>query len=282
MANQWFRMYQEFATDPKVQMMTEQMQRRYMMLMCMRCSNDLVTLQDDEIAFQLRIGADELAETKSLFIRKGFVDSSWNLLNWDKRQFSSDTSKARVAKHRALQKTKQTSGGNDDVTLHETKSNALEQNRTDTDIEAKASLSESAIPPDPVGQDIPAKPESKKPPVPPCPFDALIDAYESALPNLPAVTRSLFRDGVNGKATAQRWAWVMSANHEKGPRKGERLAVTQQDGIDWFTRFFTYAAGSEFLTGASGKFTGCSLGWLVTKANFEKVLAGNYHMEKVA
>jgi hypothetical protein len=110
----------------------------------------------------------------------------------------------------------------------------------------------------------------------------LVDAYESALPDLPGVTRSLFRDGVSGAATAKRWAWVLTATHEKGSKKGQRLAVTQQDGIDWFTRFFVYAAGSDFLTGANGKFSGCSLGWLVTKANFEKVLAGNYHMEKAA
>ena len=107
MANAWFRMYAEFATDPKVQMMTETMQRRYIMLLCLRCSNGLVTLHDEEVAFQLRISAEEMAETKALFIKKGFVDSAWNVLNWDKRQFVSDTSNARVAKHRALQKEKQ-------------------------------------------------------------------------------------------------------------------------------------------------------------------------------
>ena len=43
MANPWLRMYAEFAHDPKVQMMLEVMQRRYIMLMCMRCSNAPVT-----------------------------------------------------------------------------------------------------------------------------------------------------------------------------------------------------------------------------------------------
>jgi hypothetical protein len=45
MSNPWFRMYSEFAHDPKVQMMTEVMQRRYIMLMCMRCSNAIVTVR---------------------------------------------------------------------------------------------------------------------------------------------------------------------------------------------------------------------------------------------
>jgi hypothetical protein len=131
MANQWFRLYSEFATDPKVQMMNEPMQRRYIMLLCMRCSNNLVTLHDEEVAFQLRITHEELAETKELFIKKGFIDFSWDLQNWDKRQFPSDTSAARVAKHRALQKEKQKQPCNVTETLVERKCNALEQNRTE-------------------------------------------------------------------------------------------------------------------------------------------------------
>jgi len=131
MANQWLRLYAEFATDPKVQMMSEAMQRRYIMLMCLRC-NGVVTLQDEEVAFQLRITMDELAETKAIFIKKGFIDKSWNLNNWDKRQFASDTSNARVAKHRELQKAKQTDTSNNDVTLQKQKSNVLDTD-TDTD-----------------------------------------------------------------------------------------------------------------------------------------------------
>jgi hypothetical protein len=128
MANAWFRLYAEFAHDPKVQMLPEFMQRRYIMLMCLRCSNDLVTLHDDEIAFQLRISAEQLTETKALFVAKGFIDEDWNLINWEKRQFQSDTSSHRVAKHRAAKK----KGEKDDVTFQERYSNAPD---TDTDTE---------------------------------------------------------------------------------------------------------------------------------------------------
>lgn len=85
-ANTWFRMYSEFASDPKVQSMSESMQRRLMMLFCLRCGNVLATLQDDELAFALRISEDELSETKALFLRKGFIDEDWSIKNWDKRQ----------------------------------------------------------------------------------------------------------------------------------------------------------------------------------------------------
>jgi hypothetical protein len=134
MANPWFRMYAEFAHDPKVQMLSEAMQRRYLMLMCMRCSNTLVTLQETEVAFHLRITDEELAETKALFVSKGFIDEAWNLLHWEKRQFVSDTSNARVAKHRALQKQKQQEAGNRGVTLPKREANGLD---TDTDTDKK-------------------------------------------------------------------------------------------------------------------------------------------------
>jgi len=100
MANPWFRLYAEFAADPKVQIMSEVMQRRLIMLFCLRCSNDLVTLHDDEIAFHLRISNEDMAETKALFVSKGFIDSAWNVQHWEKRQFVSDSSAARVARHR--------------------------------------------------------------------------------------------------------------------------------------------------------------------------------------
>lgn len=140
MSNPWFRMYSEFAHDPKVQMMPEDMQRRYIMIMCMRCSNALVTLHETEIAFHLRISDEELARTKALFISKGFIDEDWNLLNWEKRQFSSDSSAARVAKHRANKK----NGGNADVTLQKRQSNALDTD-TDTDTD-KTAMSDKSDP----------------------------------------------------------------------------------------------------------------------------------------
>lgn len=137
--------------------------------------------------------------------------------------------------------------------------------------EAKASLSASSQPTDL------DEPDDG---VPPCPFDSLIDSYETALPVLPTVRRSLFAKGANGKALRARWRWVMTAKHERGERKGERLAITAEDGRAWFSRYFEYVADSDFLSGRNGKFQSCDLGWLVTAANFEKVLSGKYHHEQ--
>lgn len=98
--NPWFRMYSEFASDPKVQSLSEALQRRLTMLFCFQCSHTLLTLRDEEIAFAMRITDEQLVETKRVFIAKGFIDEGWILLNWDKRQFVSDKSTERTRAYR--------------------------------------------------------------------------------------------------------------------------------------------------------------------------------------
>lgn len=97
----WFRMYHEFATDPKVQMLSEADQRRFVMVLCFRCCNGDVTLHDADVAFQLRISDAEWSDTKARLIAKKLIDSDNIPTNWDKRQKASDSSKSRVYRHRA-------------------------------------------------------------------------------------------------------------------------------------------------------------------------------------
>lgn len=124
MANPWFRLYAEFASDHKIQMMSEAFQRRFVMLLCLRCSNGDVTLQDEEVAFQLRISNDDWLETKASFVAKNLIDKSNRVIAWERRQFVSDSSADRVARHRERKKHE----CNVTVTPPDT-----EQNRTDTD-----------------------------------------------------------------------------------------------------------------------------------------------------
>jgi len=135
MIMQWFKMYAEFAYDPKVQSMPEHMQRRLVMLFCLRCGDVTVTLDVTELAFALRVTEAELEETKALFMRKGFIDSEWNVLNWEKRQQPSDTSAARTRLWREKKKSQTQNGetGCDgcDVTVTSQKRHcdALDKNR---------------------------------------------------------------------------------------------------------------------------------------------------------
>jgi hypothetical protein len=108
MANPWFRLYSEFSSDPKIQSMSEPMQRRLVMLFCLRCGNVLETLQENEIVFALGISEEEWKETKELFVSKcfiRFIKGKCNITNWNKRQFISDSSTDRVRKYRANKET---------------------------------------------------------------------------------------------------------------------------------------------------------------------------------
>jgi hypothetical protein len=128
MANPWFRLYHEFATDPKVQMLSEVLQRRYIMLLCLRCCNGDVTLQDVAVAFQLRISADEYATTKAELMGAKLIDKDNKPTAWGTRQFDSDSSTARVRACRGKMKRP--------VTVTETKCNGTDTD-TDTDTDKK-------------------------------------------------------------------------------------------------------------------------------------------------
>ncbi|WP_348261011.1 hypothetical protein P8935_14505 [Telmatobacter sp. DSM 110680] len=111
----WFCMYSEWATDPKVQMLSEAMQRRMVMLFCDECAEQ-TPMSDEQRAFKWRITPEAVAETKALFLEYGIVDEDWNVLNWEKRQ-RRDLSTPRVQKHRAMKRGE---------TLHETDETASE------------------------------------------------------------------------------------------------------------------------------------------------------------
>ncbi len=266
MANTWFRMYAEFASDAKVQMMSEAMQRRLLMVFCLRCSDVTVTLSDDEIAFQMRISADELAETKALFVRKGFIDSAWNVLNWEKRQFASDSSAARTRAYRDRNRDKP-------VTSHVTNGDALEQNRTDTEqnrteVPTSVGLSTDggcAAPDDDAtddageGQDLLGS-RPKKSAVPNCPHMEIIDLYHEVLPEL-----------------AQVRVWE---EDRKELLRARWKGAPERQSLDWWREFFTSVRDMPFLmgerTGRDDRAFACTLEWLVRPKNFAKVLEGNY------
>lgn len=268
MANPWFRLYSEFAHDPKVQMMSEAMQRRYIMLMCMRCNGD-VTLHDDEVAFHLRISDEDWAQTKELFIKKGFIDSELNLLNWEKRQFKKDSttsSAERVRKHR--EKKKQAGNGDvtNDETLHVTLDNALDTDTdTDTDKEPNGSVGSA----DDSG-DKKNSQEGAKPGLPVCPVQKVVDLYHEVLPEMPKVR--LLSDG-RRKAISKVWKWVLTT----AKTDGQPRATNAVEALDWLKQYFTIARGNDFLMGRSprtGEHAGwqCDLDFLLTDRGMKHVI----------
>lgn len=81
MANPWFRMYSEFANDPKVQRLSESDQRRFVMLLCIRCSNESASFSNEDVAFVLRVSLDDAAKTKETLLHAGLITGDWVLAN---------------------------------------------------------------------------------------------------------------------------------------------------------------------------------------------------------
>lgn len=98
------------------------------MFLCLQCNGEYERLTDDELAFSLRIDTAELVKTRKVFEAKGFIDDSGKIVNWNKRQFKSDSSTERVRKHRKNR-------SNGDETLQ--KRPQIQTQITDTDSESK-------------------------------------------------------------------------------------------------------------------------------------------------
>lgn len=132
-----------------------------------------------------------------------------------------------------------------------------EEKRREEVSEAKASLSSAKLPP--------------------CPHTEIIDLFAKHLPALPQPKPEMWT-GARAKNLSARWKWLLTATK----RNGERYANNREEALEWLERFFSYVSGSDFLSGRSGHFTGCDLGWLVNEANFAKVVQGNYENKKEA
>lgn len=242
----WFRLYGEFATDPKVQMLSEADQRRYIMVLCLRCSNDDVTLQDEEVAFQLRISTDEWARTKAALQAKGLVTDDNKPTAWEKRQFRSDSSAARVAAHRKRKKESEIG----DVTLQERPTNALD---TDTDTEVLTTANAVVV--------------ASPPAADACPHQEIIAAYHELLPTCTPVR--VWNDMRKG-LLRQRW---------REDAKRQRIEWWRKFfGYVAESRFLT---GQGDCTPGRDPFV-ADLEWLVRPQNFAKVIEGKYHREEVA
>ncbi len=142
---QWFRLYTEFSTDPKVQSLSEAMQRRFIMILCFYAKGDLQKWSDKQISYALRISEKEWQKTLKIFKECSFVDDDLNIINWNKRQYRSDHSRSRVRAHRKrvcnVTSTLQSGYSNGNVTLQSGYSNGdVTPPETETETETEKVL----------------------------------------------------------------------------------------------------------------------------------------------
>lgn len=133
MSRPWFRMYHEFVSDPKVQLLAFEDQRHFVALLCLKCNETLdskvpTELRERMIAKALGLDPASAAEVKRRLIEAGLIKDTWQPKQWDSRQFESDTSSARTAAYR--QRLKNKSHGDAAVT-------SQERTRSDTDTDTE-------------------------------------------------------------------------------------------------------------------------------------------------
>ena len=115
-------------------------------------------------------------------------------------------------------------------------------------------------------QDIANRPPVSSKAADPCPHQAIIDLYHQTLPSGRQVR--IWNDTRKAKLRA-RW--------KEDPKR---------QSAEWWGKFFSYIAESDFLTGKTASTNRppfeLDLEWIVTPANFVKIIEGKYHREAAA
>jgi len=130
-----------------MQTMSEANQRRWIMVLCLRGQDALSEIMqfggEAELARVLNITHEELLETKAALLARNLISDDWVVLNWDDKQFVSDSSRERVQRFRESQRgvTLQRRYGNGNVTACVTAGVTEPVTAPDTDTETETEKS---------------------------------------------------------------------------------------------------------------------------------------------
>lgn len=142
--SRWFRLYDEFLDDPKIQRLHPALLKVLLNLWCIASRNEGRLPSQSDLSFSLRMTEDETFRAVSKLAEAGLIDTDeatgeQRPHGWEVRQFRSDVSTDRVRAHREKQKTAKKPDppegggkqhGNDDETFHGTPPEAeTEQSR---------------------------------------------------------------------------------------------------------------------------------------------------------
>lgn len=112
----WFRIYSEMLDDEKVQMLSPELFKTWINLLCVAATKDGVLPPVETLSFKLRVSPHEMQSRLEELVLAGLIDirsdKSFEPHNWRQRQWKSDDSSERVRKHREAKR-----ACNDDVTV---------------------------------------------------------------------------------------------------------------------------------------------------------------------
>lgn len=130
----WLRLYTEYATDPKIQILAFDDQRHFVMLLCLKGNGTLDCDVPNEgyrerlVAKALGLDTASAMEAKRRLVEGGLIAIDWQPCRWGDRQPHSDHNSAERQKRYRENKKRD---GNDDVTTPLRDSDAIDKIRLD-------------------------------------------------------------------------------------------------------------------------------------------------------
>ena len=245
-----------------------------------------VPIEDARTAIDSFLSPDPDSRTKDFEGRRiEAIDGGWRLLNHAKyraiRAEDDRREQNRLAQQRAREKRK-SEAGKVSGKRQQSQQKSAESAHTDTEAEIEKRQPGAIAPSSPAEQaTLPLPGLSVVPPIPAklpdCPHRDLIAMFIAEVPEMPR-PRIESWSGKNADAMRARWKWVLTAHRDNG----DRYATSSAEALAWFSRFFKVVAASDFLCGRVDGRSKFTLGWLMKKDNFDKVMEHGYPNREAA
>jgi len=104
----WFRFYDDAVTDPKVQLLPENLFKFWVNILCLANKNNGTLPKSNHIAYALHVTEGAVVTCVTQLSEAGLLDrlnaTTWAPHNWSGRQFKSDSSAERMRRHRERHK----------------------------------------------------------------------------------------------------------------------------------------------------------------------------------
>jgi hypothetical protein len=110
--NPWFRMYSDFIYDEAVEFLSFEDQRHFVFLLCLKNLGILDKeyakegMFDRVIAKKLGLSGEAFTSAKERLMDSGLITADWQPVNWDKRQFVTDSQSYQAKKQKKYRDSK--------------------------------------------------------------------------------------------------------------------------------------------------------------------------------
>lgn len=236
----WFRLYHRMVDDEKLRLLAFEDRWHFVALCCLKAGGlldePISDLRSRKIAVKLGVQVRELEEIGRRLSEVGLVDAELCPLAWDELQKVSDSSTERSRKSR--QKSR--------------------ENKADDECNGDATLQQRP------GNGLDKEEDTDK--------DKLEPKGSCASPDAPALIPEHIFERWNQTAASLGKPKVRDLTPERRQLLKARIA---QYTLDDFLTVFGKIERSRFLRGDTG-WRGCTFDWVFKKANFQKILEGNY------